>query len=677
MYQLIAYTKELVFIPDAGKFKIVNRRTKETMYESSTWSPNARVIISQDNASLFTTAQITKKKLINNYEVELPVNAVVRIDLKKKAVVADYANSYYPYDFKIAGNKVKVWYVLQDYNNPNDTLKRMMFSEYDLESGKELLSKEIAASKEIISGHQTSETGKYFVLDNMTGTYLKVYNGEGDLVIDLSELKTMMPKLFFNERTDKLIITSSLNSLATFVDLKKKKVIGQLANATNDNYFLITSDLYYLGSKEFVKNIRFKYRSEMFSFEQFDAYLNQPHKVLRAFECSDSALIKSYETAYLKRMKLLGFKPDANLNFSKLPSIRSVKMSEEEGSKVKFTITAAKGQHALRYFEVHNNGSIVHSQEIGSGESGSFETSLEFETTTGINRFEFIVKDALGFESPRITRFFNNTSSEKPNLYMVVIGSEKFKNSKYDLAYAVKDASDIANTMVNSKSFNKIEVKRMFNQSFTQDSVNALNAYFAKAGVNDVVMIFFAGHGYLDDDLSYYFPTYYTDFTDPKVNSVAFSSFEKLFKSMKPIRKLMFIDACFSGEVDEEDIYIDDVEADSVKKERSTSKLFSQSTALEMSKAIFSDLRNNSGATIISSAGGTEAAFEGEEWNNGLFTHCLLEGLKNNKADRNSDSKISLSELQRFVSEEVYRLSEGKQSPTYRIENTALDYELW
>ncbi len=217
----------------------------------------------------------------------------------------------------------------------------------------------------------------------------------------------------------------------------------------------------------------------------------------------------------------------------------------------------------------------------------------------------------------------------------------------------------------------------MFNQSFSQDSVNALNSYFAKAGVNDVVMVFFAGHGYLDEDLSYYFPTYYTDFSDPKINSVAFSSFEKIFKSMKPIRKLMFIDACFSGEVDEEDIYIDDTEADSVKTQRSSSKLFSQSTALEMSKAIFSDLRNNSGATIISSAGGTEAAFEGEEWNNGLFTHCMLEGLKNSKADRNNASKLSLSELQRFVSEEVYRLSDGKQSPTYRIENTSLDYELW
>jgi hypothetical protein len=105
--------------------------------------------------------------------------------------------------------------------------------------------------------------------------------------------------------------------------------------------------------------------------------------------------------------------------------------------------------------------------------------------------------------------------------------------------------------------------------------------------------------------------------------------------------------------------------------------MFAQSTALEMSKTVFSDLRQNSGATIISSAGGTEAAFEGEKWNNGLFTHCLLNGMQNYKADFNGDKKITLSELQKFVGEEVNRLSEGKQSPTYRMENTVLDYELW
>ncbi|MGZ3883278.1 MAG: WD40 repeat domain-containing protein, partial [Bacteroidia bacterium] len=40
MYQVINYTKDLIFIPEAGKFKIVNRHSKKVEYESGTWAMN-------------------------------------------------------------------------------------------------------------------------------------------------------------------------------------------------------------------------------------------------------------------------------------------------------------------------------------------------------------------------------------------------------------------------------------------------------------------------------------------------------------------------------------------------------------------------------------------------------------------------------------------------------------
>jgi hypothetical protein len=379
-------------------------------------------------------------------------------------------------------------------------------------------------------------------------------------------------------------------------------------------------------------------------------------------------------------MRVLGIKPNNKINFSSLPTFQTISMKEENSKFVSFSISANKGGSKLSKLEIYNNGTLIHSETITVEQSSRFDKTYNFETSSGINRFEFIVKDDRGLESPRLIRYFNNTTTLKSNLYLVVIASEKFKNNKFDLAYAEKDATDIANNMSNSKSFNSVQIKKLFNQSFTVDSITNLNNFFSKAGVNDVVMVFFAGHGYLDTDMSYYFPTYYTDFSDPKINSVAYKNFEKIFQQIKPLRKLMFIDACFSGEVDEDQQLIegdDNNKKDSTRAVRLAGSMFAQSTALEMSKAVFSDLRQNSGATIISSAGGTEAAFEGEKWNNGLFTYCLLNGMKNYKADSNNDKKITLSELQKFVAEEVNRLSEGKQSPTYRMENTVLDYELW
>ncbi len=677
----INFTKDLVFIPDAFKFKILNRKTKKIEYESNNWTVTARVLISADNKFVYTSGRVKKKQNINGNDIEMDVSAIVKIDLATKALVVDYAITYYPYDFKIKQNGavIGIWYLKQDYSGKSE--KEVVYSEYDTETGKELYTKTIAKTPEIISSSIASENGKYFVMYNPYGTFFKIYDEKGNELMDLSDMRISIPKCFFVESLDRLIITSGSSSLATFIDLKNKRIVGQLANANGDNFFLVTSELNYLGSKEFVKNMRFKYQSEMFSFEQFDAYLNQPHKVLRAFGCPDSALINAYEAAYLKRMRVLGLKPDSKVNFSSLPSVQNVKMNSDKAGIVNFSMSANKGLNKLTKVNVYNNGTLIFSEAIPVEQSTRYEKTVSFETSSGINQFEFSVKDEQGLESPRIVRLFNNTGNIKPDLYLVVLGSEKFKDKEYDLAYAVKDANDLAKTMSGSKSFNKIEIKKLYNQSFSPDSVKNLKQFFSKATVNDVVMVFFAGHGFLDTDLSYYFPTYYTDFTDPKINSVSYNSFEKLFKEMKPIRKLMFIDACFSGEVDE-DVNIEmnapkNIKKDSTRSVKMTGSTFSQNTVMEMSKSIFSDLRQNSGVTVISSAGGTEEAFEGEKWNNGLFTHCLMEGMANFAADENHDKKITLSELQKFVSEEVNRLSDGKQTPTYRVENSLLDYELW
>ena len=680
MYHIVEFTNELVFVPEATKYKIINRKTKKVEYESEAWSLNTRVIISADNKSVFTASQIKKKKVYSGVEVEIPTNAIVRIDMEKKQVVKDYAETYFPYDFKIKNNEktIGIWYLKNNSGSNDLNEKESVYSEYDIETGVEQSSKTLVKTAEVITYHFTSDSGKYFALVNHLGNFFKVFDSRGELLMDLSELNISIPNCFFVERSNLLVIINTMNSVATFVDLKNKKIMGQLANASGDNYFLITKDLHYLGSKEFIKNIRFKYKSEMFSFDQFDAYLNQPHNVLRAFNCSDSVLIHAYESAYLKRMKVLGLIPGSKLNFSILPTIQHVIMKEEKNGKVNFSLSANKGQSKLTKLEVINNGTRIYTENINTAQSSRFETNLSFETSSGINRFEFTIKDNSGVESPHITRFYNNTNMVKPDLYLVVVASEKFKNSDFDLSYALKDAGDVANTMANSKSFKNIYVKKLYNKSFVEDTVNNLKNFFSAAGINDLVMVFYAGHGYLDADLSYYFPTYYTDFSDPKINSVAYNSFEKLFKEMKPIRKLMFIDACFSGEVDADEIKPGN--GDKTKKDSTrsaSSKMFSQSTALEMSKAIFSDLRQNSGATVISSAGGTEAAYEDEKWNNGLFTYCLINGLKNLKADINHDKKVTLIELQKYVSEEVNRISEGKQTPTYRVENTVLDYELW
>lgn len=62
-------------------------------------------------------------------------------------------------------------------------------------------------------------------------------------------------------------------------------------------------------------------------------------------------------------------------------------------------------------------------------------------------------------------------------------------------------------------------------------------------------------------------------------------------------------------------------------------------------------------------------ALEGNDWENGLFTWCLKNGILKRAADLNSDGKISTGELIKYVSQEVNYLSTGVQTPMARHEN--------
>jgi uncharacterized caspase-like protein len=94
-------------------------------------------------------------------------------------------------------------------------------------------------------------------------------------------------------------------------------------------------------------------------------------------------------------------------------------------------------------------------------------------------------------------------------------------------------------------------------------------------------------------------------------------------------------------------------------------------------RELFTDIRKSSGALIISSAGGTEYAMEGGEWNNGVFTFCLLDGLKSGKADLNQDGQVMAGEVNEFIRAEVSRLTNGRQTPTNRAEILENDWRMW
>ena len=84
----------------------------------------------------------------------------------------------------------------------------------------------------------------------------------------------------------------------------------------------------------------------------------------------------------------------------------------------------------------------------------------------------------------------------------------------------------------------------------------------------------------------------------------------------------------------------------------------------------------NQFAVVISSAGGAEFALESDAWRNGVFTYSVLEGILENKADRDGDGEVLVSELRDHVVERVQVFTEGMQTPTARSVNLELDFQV-
>ncbi|MGV6860705.1 MAG: caspase family protein [Putridiphycobacter sp.] len=492
-----------------------------------------------------------------------------------------------------------------------------------------------------------------------------------------------------------LFVSSSHDGSIKLWSLNQKRLLTTIFPFKNNEFIFINPSNYYLATKGALEEIGFRYKGNYFLAEQFDIKYNRPDIILAELGYQDSLLINAYHKAYKKRLRKLDFSEDQlDIDFA-LPEITITNLNElpkqTEADKIQIKLDIVDQKHKLDRINVWlNNVAIYGTKGISLKEFNSNEVStfVDVDLLSGDNKIQINALNASGAESFKSTIHINCTKRiQKSNLYLVSIGVSKHKNQKYNLNYADKDAKDFAATFNKSNAFNEVNTLVMTNEEVTLAELTKIKPFLQQANTNDVVMIFVAGHGVLDDDFNYYFASYDMDFNKPKVRGIPYESIEKLLDGIKAIKKLLFIDTCHSGELDKEDVeetdQIDNSENGDIIFRAAGKNVSVKDNPLglkstnELMKSLFTELRTGTGATVISSSGGAELSIEGGEFENGLFTYCLLEGLVNKKADLDKDKSITISEIQKYVSKEVSILSKGLQTPTSRIENNQMDFRVW
>ena len=208
--------------------------------------------------------------------------------------------------------------------------------------------------------------------------------------------------------------------------------------------------------------------------------------------------------------------------------------------------------------------------------------------------------------------------------YALIIGSNKYDDQKLaQLKTPAADSQALAKILDDKTIGSFDEVTPLINQTETKVR-RAISAFLTNKKPDDLVLLYFSGHGILDDRGRLYLALKDTQVNLLKATSIPSSFIADEMDTCRSKRQILILDCCHSG-------------------------AFERGTKGEQ-KAITETTFEGSGfgRVVLTASNSTQYALEGDQvikqTELSLFTHFLLEGLKTGEADVNHDGHISLDE---------------------------------
>lgn len=562
------------------------------------------------------------------------------------------------------------------------------------------LNKTLQGHKNVILDVDFSPDSKYIATSAGNGAVGESDNSimvwdvnDGRLICQLNNPSGQINRSIFDQRPGYLYSCSNDGMVKYWDYLRCEEVAAFMAfNATD--YMITTPQMNYMCSKNALQGVGFKWNNELYSFDQFDLQYNRPDIVMKATAKSSENLINAYTYLYKKRLKKNDCQDDFSTSYD-VPTVEIEKTTINYFTNTPTTsikIKAYDKEFPLKKIIISVNGVPISEKTIEQDKTKllSVQLSEEIHLLSGKNVIDVTAINSNGAESfadrVEITRQAK-TTEETGKLYVYTIGISEYADSKFNLTYASKDALDLATKFKQANlGFTENITQSFTNQQFGINDFAALRQKLEQANPQDMVVLFFAGHGILDKEFNYFFCPYNMDFNNPSKAGLSFDELEKALKKCKAYRKLLIMDSCHSGEIDKDEIASvqessmdneGDIKFRSAGMEIILQNEFGLANTQHLMETVFADTRNETGATAITSAGGAEFAIESAEWKNGLFSYCLLNALTNPATDTDKNGEVSVGELRTKTYADVKEKSKGKQQPTTRSENVLLDFRVW
>lgn len=462
------------------------------------------------------------------------------------------------------------------------------------------------------------------------------------------------------------------------INKRDPKLIATFIADSDGEFIASSSDGYYWGTPKGLHRASFVDGNKIFDYTRYDYWLNRPDIIAsRIGKSSGEDILAWKKLVDVRRSRhgddVLSRRPKNN---SQPVFSLSGPEKVQAGETVKLNWSVSQKSKADRLHVLVNEVPVFGVQgkkitELG----GDFKLSLSH----GVNKVKAFVSGKDGVRSSTQFKTYNGVDkAHKPDLYVLAIGVSDYERDFLDLNYARKDAEDLSQLLAASEQYQKVHIKNLVDKDVTRDSVLQAKQFLAATRPDDRVVVFFAGHGFLDDSNNYFFGTVDIDPYDPAKKGLDYASISNLVDNIPSRYKLLMLDTCHSGEVNELSVagtYAQGVVSRGLSLRAPTRAKPNLRLSYQMLQNTFVDLRASTGAVVISASGGREYALE--KSGNGVFTSALLTGLGKKAADSDQDGIVSVEELRGYTYSEVSRLTNGGQTPTTRKNNLEINFGLY
>ncbi|MFK8044098.1 MAG: caspase family protein, partial [Crocinitomicaceae bacterium] len=347
-------------------------------------------------------------------------------------------------------------------------------------------------------------------------------------------------------------------SIATdnFIDLKNNFTSKAIKVGTfgSEGFIYLDGRNYYQYSKKVRDQVCFLYDNQVYTFDQFDIYYNRPDLIRKHLPFVDSSEIQLLKKSFEKRKANLDVEFLSVQEFLSVPKaeilteLNAVYSSEILSYEAKITGESISEYKPL----VDINGVPINCKAQLINESETSRTyRVKIELSNGANVIQTYFENNKGLKTAKLSRnVFCDQERNKQNLYIVSLGSGNFLEKEYNLNYAEKDADDFIACASKLSQFENTYELKMVGKEVSKNALDSIQKFLADAGINDLVLVFFAGHGILSEDFDYYLSTYNCKFLKPEEHAINYKQLENVLLNVKSRKKVLFLDACHSGEVD-------------------------------------------------------------------------------------------------------------------------------